>query len=206
MSGQYKVAWLCEALLVSRSGYYHWVERRRQPSPRQFENIHFRERIRAEFARSRQTYGSPRLARALGCPGQRNRIARLMRAERIFARQRSKYRPKTTDSHHGGPIAPNRLPTLTAHRPDQAWVTDATCILTAQGWLYLVAVLDVWTRRVIGWAMHQILDARLVIAALRWPFSNDAPKQASSSTPIAACSSPARLTGRSWPSTVWSLP
>jgi putative transposase len=167
MSGQYKVAWLCEALLVSRSGYYHWVERRRQPSPRQLENIRFRERIRAEFARSRQTYGSPRLARALGCPGRRNRIARLMRAERIFARQRSKYRPRTTDSQHGGPIAPNRLPNLTLHRPDQAWVTDATCILTAQGWLYLVAVLDVWTRRVIGWAMHQILDARLVIAALR---------------------------------------
>jgi transposase InsO family protein len=167
MSGQYKVAWLCEALLVSRSGYYHWVERRRQPCPRQLENIHLRERIRAEFARSRQTYGSPRLARALGCPGRRNRIARLMRAERIFARQRSKYRPKTTNSQHGGPIAPNRLPNLTVHRPDQVWVTDATCILTGQGWLYLVAVLDIWTRRVIGWAMHQILDARLVIAALR---------------------------------------
>jgi putative transposase len=167
MSGQYKVAWLCEALLVSRSGYYHWAERRRQPSPRQLENIHLRERIRAEFARSRQTYGSPRLAHALGCPGRRNRIARLMRAERIFARQRSKYRPKTTDSHHGGPIAPNRLPNLSVHRADQAWVTDATCILTGQGWLYLVAVLDIWTRRVIGWAMHQILDARLVIAALR---------------------------------------
>ncbi len=167
MSGSYKVAWLCEALLVSRSGYYHWVERRRQPSPRQLENLHLRERIHAEFARSRQTYGSPRLAQALGCPGRRNRIARLMRAERIFARQRSKYRPRTTDSQHGGPIAPNRLSNLNVQRPDQAWVTDATCILTGQGWLYLVAVLDVWTRRVVGWAMHQILDARLVIAALR---------------------------------------
>jgi putative transposase len=176
MSGQYKVAWLCEALLVSRSGYYHWVERRLQPSPRQLENIHFRERIRAEFARSRQTYGSPRLARALGCPGRRNRIARLMHAERLFARQRSKYRPRTTDSHHGGPIAPNRLPNLTVHRPDQAWVTDATGILTGQGWLYLVAVLDVWTRRVIGWAMHQILDARLVIAALRMALLQRRPK------------------------------
>jgi len=167
MSGQYKVAWLCEALLVSRSGYYDWAERRRQPRPRALENMHLRERIRQEFARSRQTYGSPRLARALGCPGRRNRIARLMRQERIFARQRSKYRPRTTDSRHGGPIAPNRLPNLTIRRPNQVWVTDATCILTGQGWLYLVAVLDVYTRRVIGWAMHQILDARLVIAALR---------------------------------------
>jgi transposase InsO family protein len=167
MSGQHKVAWLCEALLVSRSGYYDWKKRRRQPGPRQVENARLRERIREEFARSRQTYGSPRLARALGCPGRRNRIARLMRRERIFARQRSKYRVATTDSRHPGLIAPNRVRSLTVQRPDQVWATDATCVLTGQGWLYLVAVLDVFTRRVIGWAMHQILDAQLVIAALR---------------------------------------
>ena len=167
MSGQYKVSWLCEALLVSRSGYYDWVERRRRPRPREAETIRLRERIRQEFVRSRHTYGSPRLAQALGCPGRRNRIARLMRQERLFARQRSKYRPRTTDSRHGGPIAPNRLQNLSVRRPDQVWVTDATCILTAQGWLYLVAVLDRYTRRIIGWAMHQILDARLVSAALR---------------------------------------
>jgi transposase InsO family protein len=167
MSGQYKLAWLCEALLVSRSGYYDWKQRRCRPGPRQVENTQLRARIREEFARSRQTYGSPRLAQALGCPGRRNRIARLMRQDRIFARQRSKYRRATTDSRHGGPIAPNRLQNLTVRRPDQVWVTDATCILTGQGWLYLVAVLDVCTRRVIGWAMHQILDARLVSAALR---------------------------------------
>ena len=73
MSGQYKTAWLCEALLVSRSGYYAWTKRRRFPSPRQLENMRLRERIREEFARSRQTYGSPRLAQVLGCPGRRNR-------------------------------------------------------------------------------------------------------------------------------------
>jgi Transposase and inactivated derivatives len=178
MSGPYKVAWLCEALLVSRSGYYDWVERRRQPGARQAENTRLRERIRYEFACSRQTYGSPRLARALGCPGRRNRIARLMRLERIFARQRSKYRPKTTDSRHGGPIAPNRLQNLTVRRPDQVWVTDATCILTGQGWLYLVAVLDICTRRVLGWAMHQILDARLVSAALRMALLQRRPRGA----------------------------
>jgi putative transposase len=167
MSGQYKLAWLCEALLVSRSGYYDWVQRRRLPGPRQVETARLRERIRNEFARSHQTYGSPRLAYALGCPGRRNRIARLMRAERLFARQRSKYRVRTTDSRHGGPIAPNRLQSLTVRRPDQVWVTDATGILTGQGWLYLVAVLDLCSRRVVGWAMHQSLDARLVSAALR---------------------------------------
>ena len=167
MSGQRKVAWLCEALLVSRSGYYDWKERRRRPGARQVETMRLRQRIREEFARSRQTYGSPRLAQVLGCPGKRNRIARLMRAERIFARQRSKYRHATTDSRHGGPIAPNRLKGLTVKRLNQVWTTDATCVLTGQGWLYLVAVLDVFTRRVIGWAMHQILDTQLVIAALR---------------------------------------
>ena len=86
MSGHYKIAWLCEALLVSRSGYHAWIKRRRFPGPRQLENMRLRERIREEFVRSRQTYGSPRLAQVLGCPGRRNRIARLMRLERIFAR------------------------------------------------------------------------------------------------------------------------
>ena len=166
MSGQYKVAWLCEALLVSRSGYYGWKERKQHPGPRQVENTRLRESIREEFARSRATYGSPRLAHALGCPGRRNRIARLMRAEHLFARQRSKYRVATTDSRHGGPIAPNRLPGLSVQRPDQVWVTDATGVLTGQGWLYLVAVLDVCTRRVVGWAMSAILDTPLATAAL----------------------------------------
>jgi putative transposase len=177
MSGQYKAAWLCEALLISRRGYYDWRERRRQPGPRQLENSRLRERIREEFARSRQTYGSPRLAHALGSPGRRNRIARLMRLERIFARQRSKYRAATTDSRHGGPIAPNRLQNLAIRRSNQVWVSDATAVLTAQGWLYLVAVLDVFTRRVIGWAMSQILDATLAIAALRMALGRRRPAQ-----------------------------
>ena len=175
MSGQYKVVWLCEALLVSRSGYYDWKARARRPGARQRENMRLRQRIREEFARSRQTYGSPRLAQVIGCPGRRNRIARLMRAERFFARQRSKYRVATTDSDHGGPIAPNRLRGLAVKRLNQVWTTDATCVLTAQGWLYLVAVLDLFSRRIVGWAMHQILDARLVIAALRMALAQRRP-------------------------------
>lgn len=175
MSGQHKVAWLCEALLVSRSGYYDWKERRRQPGPRQVEDNRLRKRIREEFARSRETYGSPRLARALGCPGRRNRIARLMHKERLFARQRSKYRHATTDSHHDGPIAPNRIQNLIVRRSDQVWATDATGVLTAQGWLYLVAVLDLFTRRVVGWAMSPSLDAPLVIAALRMALAQRRP-------------------------------
>jgi transposase InsO family protein len=95
--------------------------------------------------------------------------------ERIFARQRSKYRPATTDSRHGGPIAPNRLHNLVVRRSNQVWVSDATAVLTGQGWLYLVAVLDVFTRRVVGWAMSQILDATLVIAALRMALGHRRP-------------------------------
>jgi putative transposase len=175
MSAHYKVAWLCEALLVSRSGYYDWKNRRSKPGPREVENTHLRERIREEFVRSRQTYGSPRIAHALGCPGRRNRIARFMRLERLYARQRSKYRVATTDSRHGGPIAPNRLRGLAVQRLDQVWATDATCVLTGQGWLYLVAVLDLFSRRVIGWAMSPLLDAPLVIAALRMALSQRRP-------------------------------
>jgi putative transposase len=175
MSTDYKVAWLCEALLISRSGYYAWKARRSKPGPREAENTRLREQIREEFARSRQTYGSPRIAHALGCPGRRNRIARLMRKERLYARQRSKYRPATTDSRHGGPIAPHRLRGLAVQRLDQVWVTDATCVLTAQGWLYLVAVLDLFSRRVVGWAMSQLLDAPLTVAALRMALSQRQP-------------------------------
>lgn len=176
MSGQYKVAWLCEALLVSRSGYYAWLHRPLQPGRRATENARLQVQIRAAFAESRNTYGSPRLARALGCPGRRNRIARLMHQAGLWARQRSKYRVATTDSRHDGPIAPNRLLEMKAKRPDQVWVTDATCVLTAQGWLYLVAVLDVYTRRVLGWSMHAHLDATQMIAALQMALRRRRPK------------------------------
>jgi transposase InsO family protein len=175
MSGSYRVAWLCEALLVSRSGFYHWKERRQKPGLRELESDRLRERIREEFRRSRRTYGSPRLSRVLGCPGRRNRIARLMRAEHLFARQRSKYRHATTDSRHGGPIAPHRLQGLRVDRPRQVWATDATGVLTGQGWLYLVAVLDIYSRRVVGWAMSPTLDAPLTIAALRMALSQRRP-------------------------------
>jgi transposase InsO family protein len=176
MSGRYKVEWLCEALLVSRSGYYDWLRRRQQPGPRARENTVLRERIRVEFERQRCAYGSPRLARALGLPGSRHRVARLMRQERLQARQRSKYRVATTDSRHDDPIAPNRLLGLKPKRPDQVWVTDATCVLTAEGWLYVVAVLDVFTRRVVGWAMGPTLDAALAVRALEMGIARRRPK------------------------------
>ena len=167
MSGQYKVAWLCEALLVSRSGYYDWKNASINQVRANWRTcVYVSASVRSLLAVAKPTVALE-LLMCLGCPGRRNRIARLMRLERIFARQRSKYRPMTTDSRHGGPIAPNRLRALVVRRPNQVWATDVTCVLTAQGWLYLVAVLDIFSRRVIGWAMSQLLDTSLVSAALR---------------------------------------
>ena len=176
MSGQYNLTWLCEALLVSRSGYYEWLDRRDHPSPRQKENTMLRKRIRQEFVKSRETYGSPRMKRALGGRISRNRVARLMRQERIWVRQRSKFRAATTDSRHDDPIAPNRLPEVVVQRRDQVWVTVATCVLTGQGWLYVVALLDVFTRRIVGWSMGDSLDTKLVVAALRMALDQRRPK------------------------------
>lgn len=167
MSGSYNVAWLCEALLVSRSGYYDWLKRRHEPSRRERENRDLTERIHRVFTANRGAYGSPRITRELGGAASRNRVARLMRRQMIFARQRSKYRPQTTDSRHEDPIAPNRLQDLSVARADQAWATDATCVLTAQGWLYVVALIDLYTRRIVGWSMGATLDTNLVLAALR---------------------------------------
>lgn len=167
MSGSHNVAWLCEALLVSRSGYYDWLRRRHEPSRRERENRDLTERIRRVFAANRCAYGSPRITRELGGVASRNRVARLMRRQMIFARQRSKYRPQTTDSRHEDPIAPNRLQNLPVVRADQAWATDATCVLTTQGWLYVVALIDLYTRRIVGWSMGATLDTNLVLAALR---------------------------------------
>ena len=166
MSGRYRLKWLCEALLVSRSGYYAWLERRIKPAARELENRSIRQRIRHEFERSKRRYGSPRIAGEMRGVASRNRIARLMRQERIRARPRSKYRVATTDSRHSDPIAPNRLLGFKAERPNQVWVTDATCVLTGEGWLYVVAVLDIYTRRIVGWSMGQSLDANMTTDAL----------------------------------------
>lgn len=175
MSGQYPLLWLCEALLVSRSGYYDWLRRRHSPGPRAQANTALRERIRVEFDRQSKAYGSPRLAEALGMAGSRHRIARLMRQARLAARQRSKYRQATTDSRHAEPIAPNRLPDVQVTRPNQVWVIDATCVLTGQGWLYVTALLDVCSRRIVGWSMHETWDACFAVRALEMALAQRRP-------------------------------
>jgi transposase InsO family protein len=176
MSGGHSVALLCTTLGVSRGGYYAWQQRRLQPCARVRENEELTLQIRTVFGAMEGRYGSPRIARELGCPGSRNRIARLMHVHGIWARQKSKYRVRTTDSRHGGPIAPNRLPELTVTAPDQAWGSDATCVLTGQGWLYVVVMLDLCSRRVLGWAMGANLDAQLMLDALQMAMDRRHPK------------------------------
>jgi len=176
MSGEHSVAVLCDTVGVSRSGYYTWRRRREEPCARARANRQLTARIREAFIANRRSYGSPRIAEALGCVGSRNRIARLMQQAGIWARQVSKFRVRTTDSNHGGPIAANRLPEVTVTAPDQAWGTDATCVLTGQGWLYVVVVLDLFSRRVVGWSMGRHLDARMMTDALQMAINQRRPK------------------------------
>jgi putative transposase len=170
MKSDYSILSLCRNLEVSPSGYYDWLNRRTCPSPRAVENQALAKAIDTLHARSRQTYGSPRIVQELRKEGRhhgRNRIARLMKHRGLCGRQKGRYRVQTTDSNHDQPIAPNRLaeaPTATA--PNQLWVADITYIQTQEGWLYLAAILDLYSRKIVGWAMSDRIDTALVLKAL----------------------------------------
>lgn len=163
----YPVEVLCDVLGVSRSGYYAW--KTRPLSARARADAQLSVEISATHARSRRTYGSPRIHADLHARGvrvSRKRVVRLMRQEGIAARRKRRFR-HTTDSNHPHPIAPNVLEQhFEAERPNTAWVTDVTYIWTAEGWLYLAAILDLCSRRVVGWAMSETNDRHLAIAAL----------------------------------------
>ncbi len=169
MSDQHPIKTLCTVLAVSRSGYYQW--RDAEPSLRAQQTQILKSKIAAVHALSRRTYGSPRVTAALRAQGERvgrNRVARLMRDAGLQGRKRCRYRVFTTDSRHHEPIAPNRLALAPAPtKPDQSWATDITYIETAEGWLYLAAVLDLYSRRLIGWAMGPNLETTLPLAALQ---------------------------------------
>jgi transposase InsO family protein len=170
LSGQHDVQQLCRELRVSRSGYYAWCLRQRQPSARTAANEQLRGQIVRVHAEHHGVYGSPRMRlalRALGVSCGRYRVARLMRVSGLCGRQRRRFRVRTTDSNHAHPIAPNHL--LQVAHPqqcDRVWVTDITYVQTAAGWLYLAAVMDLCSRRVLGWATATTLETTLVLTAL----------------------------------------
>lgn len=161
---------LCDIFQVSPSGFYDWDRRRSKPGPRAVEDLVLAKRISAIHAESRQTYGSPRIVGTLRDQGSRhgrNRIARLMKSCGLYGRQRRRHRVQTTDSNHDHPIAPNRLAEAPAtSAPDQIWVADITYVDTAEGWLYLAGVMDLHSRRIVGWAMSAAIDSALVLSAL----------------------------------------
>ena len=165
---EFPISLMCRVLKIARSGYYQWL--RQPPSDRERANAALTEAIRAAHAASRQTYGSPRVYRELKAQGiacGRHRVARLMRRAGIVGRRRRAYKVTTT-SRHDHPVAPNVLNRdFTAQRPNEKWLTDITYVPTRQGWLYLAVVLDVYARRVVGWALGTSLDQSLVLRALR---------------------------------------
>lgn len=168
----------CHVLKVSASGYYAWQKRQKQPD-KPNPNRALVAQITAVFEESRGTYGSPRVTAALrqrGLVCNRKRVARLMRVHRLVAKHRRRRRVRTTDSRHGLPIAPNRLNRhFSAQRPDEKWVADITYIDTAEGWLYLALVLDVFSRKIVGWAMETHLETTLVEQALRMALAQRQP-------------------------------
>ena len=170
MKNDHAILRLCQELQVSPSGYYDWQSRRICPGPRAVQDQGLVREIQSIHARSRQTYGAPRIQRELreqGRPHGRNRIARLMKQKNLRGRQKGRYRVQTTDSNHDQPIAPNRLAlTPNATKPNQIWVADITYIQTKEGWLYLAAILDLYSRRIVGWAMSERIDTELVLKAL----------------------------------------
>jgi len=159
---------LCQVLDVSRSGYYAWRER--PPSQQAQRRTELLEKIRRAHAASRQTYGSPRVAAELATQGVRcaeNTVARLMRKYGIRSKTRRRFVVRTTDSRHDHPVTENRLnQQFDRPLPNQAWAADITYIPTGEGWLYLAAVIDLCSRKIVGWATADHLRAELVCQAL----------------------------------------
>jgi putative transposase len=162
------VAAMCDVLGVSRAGYYAW--RGRAPSARARRRVRLAVEVRAAHAASRGTYGSPRVHAELAARGVarcENTVARVMRAEGVRSTACRKFRCRTTDAAHAHPVADNVLARdFAAPAPDRKWVADITYVPTRDGWLFVAAVLDLCTRRVVGWAAADHLRAELCTAAL----------------------------------------
>jgi transposase InsO family protein len=171
MKSHHSVLRLCRLFEVSPSGYYDWQNRQLKPGQRAKEDQSLAQEIKTIHAQSRKTYGSPRIAdhlRKAGLKHGRNRVARLMKEQDLYGRQKRRYRVCTTDSNHDYPIAPNLLAQAPkASKPNQIWVADITYIKTKEGWLFLAAILDLYSRKIVGWNMSPWLDTPLVLKALQ---------------------------------------
>ncbi len=166
--GKYPVRMMCRLLKVSSSGFYTWLHRpeSRQSKRRRLLTLF----IRSIHEQSRRNYGSPRVFKDLQerkIPCGRKLVARLMRENGLKAKHRKKFRP-TTDSKHSHPVAPNLLDRqFETDAPNKVWVADITYIWTREGWLYLAVILDLYGRRVVGWALRRRMSQELALEALR---------------------------------------
>lgn len=173
---QFPISTMCRLLAVSPSGYYAWRTRPESPTARQ--NRLLTVRIKEVHARSRRTYGRRRIHAQLRREGvvcSRNRVGRLMRQAGVHGLRRRSFRA-TTNSRHSFPAAPNLLArNFTATAPDQVWVTDITYLACAEGWAYLATVMDLHSRRIVGWAMQSTLECSLTRNALEMAISQRRP-------------------------------
>jgi transposase InsO family protein len=167
----------CEVLEVSRSGYYAWRER--PDSLQSRRRTELAAKIQAVHVENRRVYGSPRVCKALRASGERvseNTVAKIMRRSGLRARVKRKFVPRTTDSVHDRPIASNVLDRrFEASSPDRKWAGDITYIPTDEGWLYLAGIIDLCSRRIVGWSMADHLETDLVSDALRMAVSRRRP-------------------------------
>jgi len=161
---EFAVKKMCRALTISKSGYYAWKSRPK--SKRNLENEKLDHHIKTIYSKNKGNYGSPRITEALNSQNiacSENRVARRMRINGIKAKTKKRFKV-TTNSKHNHPIAKNLLnQDFTAQRPDEVWVSDITYIWTREGWLYLAVILDLFSRRIVGWAMGQHLGQELVM-------------------------------------------
>jgi transposase InsO family protein len=174
---EYPVQMMCDILEVSRSGFYDWLGR--APSAQEQRRVLLGVEIRAAFEQSRQTYGSWRITRELADKGfvaSRNTIAKIMHQHNLCGRTPRRFVPRTTDSCHDCPIAPNRLErAFDAGAGAPAWIGDITYIPTDEGWLYLAAIMDLRSRRILGWAMADHMRVELVLDALQMALARRGP-------------------------------
>ena len=171
------VTLMCEALEVSRSGYHAWAARK--PSARDLEDERLAVEIRAIYAANDANYGAPRITRELRAQGwevNEKRVTRMMRAQGLAAKQRRKFKA-TTDSKHNLPVAANLLEQdfTSAQAPNRVWLADITYVWTAEGWLYLAAVLDLYTRKLVGWSMAERMTQQLALEALTMAYWREKP-------------------------------
>jgi putative transposase len=170
---------ICQMLEVSRSGYYAW--QRRPDSDRAIRREELAIQIQRVHADNRRVYGSPRIYRELKAQGQNvceNTIADIMKERKIRAKTKRKFVPRTTDANHDQPVARNVLDRqFQAELPDQKWAVDITYIPTGEGWLYLAGVIDLCSRKIIGWSMADHMETSLVSQALTMALVHRQPEQ-----------------------------